>query len=151
MDHNKVPIIPKQTVNSIFEPVAKNHYKASNYCTLRHMGLKVAIFYKINKFIIKFLQIANLDSFKCWDKSRATNSPAVGAVGAVRWETFRRCFSGVFVFLTFDAWPMRQPWHRAPFLHPQPYHHPLTLPPMIFLSHFYRTRVRSLLPGLVSN
>ena len=42
MDHNKVPIIPKQTVNSIFEPVAKNHYKASNYCTLRHMGLKVA-------------------------------------------------------------------------------------------------------------
>ena len=65
MDHNKVPIIPKQTVNSIFEPVAKNHYKASNYCTLRHMGLKVAIFYKLNKFITIFLQIANLDSFKC--------------------------------------------------------------------------------------
>ena len=99
-----------------------------------------------------FLQIVNLDSFKCWDKSRATNSSAVGAVGAVRWETLRRCFWGVvFVLSTFDAWPMRQPWHRAPFLHPQPYHHPLTLPPMIFLSHFYRTRVRSALPGLVSN
>ena len=50
MDHNKVPIIPKQTVNSIFEPVAKNHYKASNYCTLRHMGLKVAKMKKINFF-----------------------------------------------------------------------------------------------------
>ena len=50
MDHNKVPIIPKQTVNSIFEPVAKNHYKASNYCTLRHMGLKVAKMKKIDFF-----------------------------------------------------------------------------------------------------